>query len=106
MTVTLSPEIQSRIQEKAAREGRDAFSLVEELIATALNQEARQKEKDRALLDAALAGPSKPQEQVIAEFRAKHGLPENWPDSEEYQMTDADWQVMDRLYAEGKLHDS
>ena len=95
MTITLTPEIESRLVEHAERLGEDANRLAEELIAEGLSGNhlvddpddltAEQISEIRAGIDrglkAAAEGRVKPLAQVVAEARQRHGFPATWASS-------------------------
>ena len=95
MTITLTPEIESRLLEEAERIGEDANRLAEELIAQGLsngyllddpdNLTAEQVLEIRAGIDrgleAAAAGRVKSTAQAVAEARQRHGFPASWASS-------------------------
>jgi len=85
MTITLEPETESKLSEKAKREGRTIDALANDLLAEILEQEAREFAQNVAAIkegfEAIAAGKEKPLEQYIAEQREKRGLPESWPSS-------------------------
>ena len=92
MTITLMPEIESRLLEQAGRLGEDANRLAEELIAEGLSSgdfmddpddlNAEQIAEIRAGIDrgleAAAAGRVKSSAQAVAEARQRHGFPASW----------------------------
>ena len=83
MTITLHPETEAKLCEKAQREGRTVDWLVNALLAGFLEQEAREQLDPVAAIqegfDAGAAGREKPLEQYVAEQRARRGLPDSWP---------------------------
>lgn len=95
MTITLNPEIESRLIEHAERIGEDANHLAEEFIAEGLSgnylvddpddltdeQVAEIREGIKRGLEAAVAGRVKSSAQAVAEARQKHGFPSSWASS-------------------------
>ena len=84
MTITLTPETEARLCEKAARESKDISAVAEELISAALEWEAQDEAEAiegirRGLQDAA-EGRVRPLEAFLADQRAKYGYPDTWPD--------------------------
>ena len=83
MIVILTPQTEMRLREKAEREGQDVNTVADAIITATLEWEAREFEETVAGiqrgLQAAAEGRVKPLERVIAEARAKHGFPEQWP---------------------------
>lgn len=92
MTITLNPEIESRLIEHAERIGEDANRLAEELIAEGLSSGYPMNDPDDLTkeqiaeiragiergLEAAAAGHVKPLAQVVSEARQRHGFPATW----------------------------
>ncbi len=92
MTITLNPEIESRLVEHAERIGEDANHLAEEFIAEGLSgnylvddpddltdeQVAEIREGIKRGLEAAAAGHVKSSAQAVAEARQRHGFPATW----------------------------
>jgi predicted transcriptional regulator len=80
ITIELAPEVLARLQEKAAREGRDAESVAADVLADALEWEtqdwAEAVEGIRQGLADFEAGRFRPLEEVIAEKQSKYGLPD------------------------------
>jgi hypothetical protein len=89
MTIMLTPETEARLREKAEREGQDIHAVADALIAAALEWEAQERaeavEGIRRGDQAAAAGHERPLAAFLAEQRAKHGFPAEWP-----QVTDGD----------------
>lgn len=84
MSITLAPEIEARLNEKAARQGAHLETLVNAMLADALAWEAQERAEaiagiQRGLDDVA-AGRERPLSEFLAEQRQKHGFAENWPD--------------------------
>lgn len=80
MTITLDPEMEMMLREKARREGQEPQSVARMLLANSLEADAQEyRETVEAIRVALASGPGKPIEQYIAEQRAKHGYPDNWP---------------------------
>ena len=87
MTITLTPEIETRLRERAARDGEDAGALAQALLADVLlddpdalteEQIAEVRAGIRRGLAAAEAGRVKPLAQAVAEARRRHGFPPSW----------------------------
>ena len=95
MTITLAPELESRLLEQAGRLGEDANRLAEDLIAQGLSDSylvddlddltAEQIAEIRAGIDrglkAAAEGRVKSSAQAVAEARQRHGFPPSWASS-------------------------
>lgn len=95
MTITLNPEIESRLIEQAGRLGEDAHHLAEELIAGGLSSEYLLDNPDNLTgeqiaeiragikhgLEAATEGRVKPIAQIVSEARQQHGFPASWASS-------------------------
>ena len=95
MTITLAPELESRLLEHAERLGEDANHLAEELIAEGLSSDYLMDDPDdltaeqiveiragiKRGLEAAAEGRVKPIAQVVAEARQRHGFPKTWASS-------------------------
>ncbi len=80
MTITLDPETETMLREKARREGQEPQSVAKMLLANSLEADAQEyRETVEAIRVALASGPGKPIEQYIAEQRAKHGYPDDWP---------------------------
>ena len=83
MTITLKPQTEARLREKAQREGGDINAIAEALIAAALEWEAQERAEAIAGVQrgeqAAREGRERPLAEFIAEQRAKHGFPATWP---------------------------
>jgi predicted transcriptional regulator len=80
ITIELAPEVEARLREKAAREDQDAEAVAAAVLADALEWEAQDRAEAvdgirRGLEDFA-AGRFRPLDEVIAEKRAKYGLPD------------------------------
>lgn len=79
MTIVLTEQTETRLREKAEREGQDMNAIADALLANALNWDAREREEAaegirRGLEDFA-AGRYSPASQVFADIRARHGIP-------------------------------
>ena len=75
MTISILPETEARLREKAAREGQDVDAVAEALLTMALDSEAREREEAidgirRGLADSD-AGRVRPAAEVFAEMRAR-----------------------------------
>jgi predicted transcriptional regulator len=83
MTITLSPEAEARLNEKARRDGQDINTVADALILAALDWEARDRaetiEGIRRGDQAAAEGRERPLAEFFAEQRAKYGFPASWP---------------------------
>lgn len=80
MTITIDPDMEARLREKALRDGREPDVVAKMLLADVLDADAREyKESVAAIRQALEAGTGKPIEQYIAEQRVKHGYPDTWP---------------------------
>src|SRR5437764_7804939 len=83
MTITLTPETEARLREKAEREGQDIDTVADALIAAALEWEAQERaeaiEGVRRGDQAAAEGRERALAAFLAEQRAKHGFPAEWP---------------------------
>lgn len=84
MTITISGELEARLREKAAREGQDADVIVQAILTSALERDARERseavEGIRRGLEASAAGRVTSLQQVIEEARQRHGFPASWPE--------------------------
>lgn len=92
MSITLTPETESRLREQAERIGKDPDSLAEVLIAEGLSNGTFSDDPDdltaaevaevragiRRGLKAAAEGRVKPLAQAVAEARQRHGFPDSW----------------------------
>ena len=87
MAITLTPETEARLRERAEREGQDADAFANALLADALADDpddlteaevAEIRVGIRRGLEAAAAGHVKPLAQVVAEARQRHGFPDSW----------------------------
>ena len=83
MTITLTPQTEARLREKAEREGQDINAVADALIVAVLEWEAQDfaeaVEGVRRGDQAALEGRERPLSAFIAEQRAKHGFSPTWP---------------------------
>jgi len=83
MTITLTPEAEARLKEKAQREGSDINTVAEALIMAALEWEAQDRAEAivgvRRGEQAAGAGRERSLADYFADQRAKHGFSANWP---------------------------
>ncbi len=81
ITVTLSPEAEAKLLEKAARQGKDVAAVAAELLASVLEWEAQ--DDDEAVegiqrgLDDFEAGQLRSFEEFAEEQRRKYDLPTN-----------------------------
>lgn len=75
MTITITPETEAKLREMAAREGQDMNTIVDALLASAI--EWKSLERAEAIagiqrgLEASAAGRVRPAAEVFAEMRAK-----------------------------------
>jgi predicted transcriptional regulator len=80
MTITISAELEARLQERAAEEGKDPNLIAETLLAAALDWEAQERAEAIAGiergLEASAAGRVRPASAVFAEMRARLPLAE------------------------------
>ena len=83
MTITLTPELTARLQDRAQREGGDVNQVAEALIATALDWETRDSEEAIAGVlrgeQAASDGRERSLTAFLAEQRIKHNFAADWP---------------------------
>ena len=78
MTITLSPETEARLRERAEQDGQDVNTLADALLAAALEWEAQDYAEavegiGRGLEDSA-AGRVRPAAEVFADMRTKPRL--------------------------------
>jgi hypothetical protein len=82
MTVTITPETEARLREKAARDGQDVNAVAEALLAAALEWEAQEREEVlqgiRQGEQAASEGRERPLQAFLDEQRTKHGFAADW----------------------------
>jgi len=92
MTITLTPETGTLLQEQARQNGQDINSLADALLADALLADALGHDPDnltdeetaeiragiRRGLEASATGRIKPLAQAVAEARQQHGFPASW----------------------------
>lgn len=75
MALTVNPQLEARLREKAAQENRDADAVAEALLTMALDWEAQDYaeavEGIRRGLEASAAGRVRPAAEVFADMRAK-----------------------------------
>jgi predicted transcriptional regulator len=80
MTITISPELEARLTQRAAQEGQEPSAMAEALLAAALDWEAQDRVECIAGiqrgLDASAAGRVRPAADVFADMRAKLQQPE------------------------------
>jgi len=76
MTITLTPETEARLREKAEREGQDVDAVADALLTTALEWELQDRMEAIDGLrhgdQAAAEGRERPLEAFLAEQRAKY----------------------------------
>jgi len=77
--ITLTPETEARLRERAARDGADIDAVADALVAAALEWEAREEAESEASLRRGLAdsdaGRVRLFSEVAAEWRTKYNLP-------------------------------
>ena len=77
--ITLKPETEARLRERAERDGSDVNAVADALVAAALEWEARDEAEAQASLRRGLAdsdaGRVRLFSEVAAEWRAKYNLP-------------------------------
>lgn len=75
--ITIEPETEARLREKAQREGQDVDTLANALLAEVLEQKAREFAEEVAAiqegLDAVREGRERPLEEFLVEHRARYG---------------------------------
>ncbi|MBW3625798.1 MAG: hypothetical protein KY468_20585 [Armatimonadetes bacterium] len=75
MTITLSPETEAKLRERAEREGQDIQTLANHLLTLILEEEARDRQEAiegiRRGLESGAAGRVRPADAVFAEMRSK-----------------------------------
>lgn len=90
MAITLTPQIEMRLREKAARDAQDAGALAEALLSILLVDEPETlTENETAEIwtgirrgdQAAAEGRERPLSEFLAEQRVKHGFSSAWPDN-------------------------
>ena len=78
MTITLNPQIEERLREKAERDGQNVDMLANSLITAALEWEAQDQmetvEGIRRGLEDFATGRYSPAAQVFSEIKARHGI--------------------------------
>ena len=80
MTITLNPQIEAKLLEKARREGQDPSNLANDMLSDYLEAEAPDSQISTAdVREAIRAERAKPMEQYIAEQRVKQGHASTWP---------------------------
>ena len=91
MSITLRPETEAKLREKAEREGIDLDTLAETIIAEALAWEAQDQaeaiEGIRRGIEASDVGRVRPFAEFAAEMRARYNLPTHLS-NEEIQATE------------------
>ena len=79
MSITLIPEIEARLREKAAREGHDMDAVANSILLDVLEAEARERAETiagvRLGLDDFAAGRYSTAAEAFAEIKARHGIP-------------------------------
>lgn len=85
--ISLTPETETRLRERAAREGQDADAFADAILADVLADDPDELTAEevtgiragiRRGLEAAAAGRVKPLSQAVAEVRKRHGFPDTW----------------------------
>jgi predicted transcriptional regulator len=75
MTITISAELEAKLKERAAQEGKDPDSVAEALLSAVLDWEAQERAEAIAGiqrgLEASAAGRVRPAAEVFAEMRAR-----------------------------------
>ena len=86
MTITLKPETEARLLERAKREGADVNAIADALVVAGLEWEAREQAESSEGMRRALAesdaGKVRLFSKVAAEWRAKYNLPTHLSDEE------------------------
>ncbi len=86
MTITLKPETEARLRERAERDGADMNAVVDALVVAGLQWEAREQAEAAESLRRAFAesdaGKVRLFSEVAAEWRAKYHLPTHLSDEE------------------------
>lgn len=76
MTISITPELETRLRHRAERKGEDLDAVVEVLLSAALEWEAQEQIEAVAGiqrgLDASAAGRVRPASEVLADMRARH----------------------------------
>ncbi len=80
MPIILTEQTETRLREKAEREGQDMNAIAGALLASALDWDAREREDAaegirHGLADFA-AGRYSPASQIFTDIRARHGIPD------------------------------
>ena len=83
MSITLTQQTETRIQEKAKREGRDVNAIADALISSALDWEAQEQSETlegiRRGDQAVEEGRERPLQEFLSEQRSKHGFATDRP---------------------------
>ncbi len=86
MTITLKPETEARLRERAERDGTDMNAIADALVVAGLEWEAREQAEAAESLRRSLAesdvGKTRVFSEVAAEWRAKYRLPTHLSDEE------------------------
>ncbi len=83
MTIILAPETEAMLHARAEREGQDASSVADTLLANVLAQDqAEELAALRAGLESSDAGRVRPFSEFAAEMRTKYNLPAHLSDEE------------------------
>lgn len=87
MAITLTPETETRLRQRAEREGQDADAFADAILADVLADDPDELTAEevteiragiRRGLEAASTGRVKPLSQAVAEARQRHGFPDTW----------------------------
>ena len=83
MTITLTPQTEARLRERAVRDGQDMNAVADMLINTALEWEIQDHEELMAGVERGDQAISEGRERRLTEFlaaqRIKHGFSSQWP---------------------------
>ena len=83
MTITLTPETEARLREKAAREGQDINAVADALLMAALEWESQDRMEAikgiRRGDQAAAEGRERPLAAFLVDQRGKHSFAAEWP---------------------------
>ncbi len=86
MTLTLTPETETRLREKAVREGQDVNAGADALLRAALEWDAQERAETleglRRGIAASDAGRARPLSAFAGEMRARYPLPTHLSDDE------------------------
>jgi hypothetical protein len=83
MTITLTPETETRLRERAERAGQDINTVADALIAAALEWEAQDRAEAIEGIErgdqAAAEGRERPLAAFFAQQRVRYSFPAEWP---------------------------